>query len=101
MLILTRKLGESVTIGDDIKVTVLGIRGRQVKLGIIAPQKVMVHREEIYFRIQEENRVAVQVKREQVDKIAEMIQKQKLKEIQEGVDQNKNRKRKKPKNISK
>ena len=46
MLILTRKLGESITIGDNIKVTVLGIYGRQVRLGIEAPLKVVVHREE-------------------------------------------------------
>jgi len=58
MLILTRKLGESVTIGDDIKITILGVRGRQVRLGIIAPQKVTIHREEIYFKIQEENKRA-------------------------------------------
>ncbi len=58
MLILTRKLGESITIGDDIKVSVLGIRGRQVRLGIEAPTKVVVHREEIYVKIQAENRKA-------------------------------------------
>ena len=58
MLILTRKLGESITIGDSIKVSVLGIRGRQVRLGIDAPSDVVVHREEIYVKIQEENRKA-------------------------------------------
>jgi carbon storage regulator len=58
VLILTRKLGESITIGDDIKVSVLGIRGRQVRLGIEAPTKVVVHREEIYVKIQAENRKA-------------------------------------------
>lgn len=58
MLILTRKLGESITIGDSIKVSVLGIRGRQVRLGIEAPENVVVHREEIYVKIQAENRKA-------------------------------------------
>ena len=58
MLILTRKLGESITIGDRIRVSVLGIRGRQVRLGIDAPSDVVVHREEIYVKIQEENRKA-------------------------------------------
>lgn len=58
MLILTRKLGESITIGDDIRVSVLGIRGRQVRLGIDAPSNIVVHREEIYVKIQEENRKA-------------------------------------------
>ncbi len=58
MLILTRRLGESITIGDNIKVSVLGIHGRQVRLGIDAPPEVVVHREEIYVKIQEENRKA-------------------------------------------
>lgn len=58
MLILTRKLGESITIGDEIKVSVLGVHGRQVRLGIDAPMNVVVHREEVYVRIQEENRKA-------------------------------------------
>ena len=58
MLILTRRLGESITIGDKIKVSVLGIHGRQVRLGIEAPSEVIVHREEIYVKIQEENRKA-------------------------------------------
>lgn len=56
MLILTRRLGESITIGDNVKVTVLAIHGHQVKLGVVAPQKIMVHREEIYLKIQEENK---------------------------------------------
>ena len=51
MLILTRKVGESVLIGDDISITVLSVRGNQVKLGVQAPKEVSVHREEIYQRI--------------------------------------------------
>ncbi|RKX21109.1 MAG: carbon storage regulator [Candidatus Zixiibacteriota bacterium] len=58
MLILTRRLGESITIGDNIKVSVLGVSGRQVRLGIDAPSNVVVHREEVYVRIQEENKKA-------------------------------------------
>jgi carbon storage regulator len=73
MLILTRKLGESVTIGDDIKITILGVRGRQVRLGIIAPQKVTIHREEIYFRIQEENKRAILSPQEDVSRIAAIL----------------------------
>ena len=73
MLILTRKLGESVTIGDDIKITILGVRGRQIRLGIIAPQKITIHREEIYFRIQEENKQAVLSPLEDVSRIAAML----------------------------
>jgi carbon storage regulator len=58
LLILTRKLGESITIGDDIKVSILGVRGRQIRIGIEAPSHVVVHREEIYVKIQQENRKA-------------------------------------------
>ncbi len=60
MLILTRKVGESVLIGDDISITVLSVRGNQVKLGVQAPKEVSVHREEIYQRIK-------QMKDEQLD----------------------------------
>ena len=69
MLILTRKTGESITIGDNVKITVLGIHGRQVRLGIVAPQKVVVHREEIYVKIQEENRKGIQAKKENMTKL--------------------------------
>ncbi len=54
MLILTRRVGESLMIGDDVNVTVLGIRGNQVRIGVNAPKDVAVHREEIYDRIQKE-----------------------------------------------
>lgn len=54
MLILTRKVGESVLIGDDISITVLSVRGNQVKLGVQAPKEVSVHREEIYQQIKKQ-----------------------------------------------
>ncbi|MBT8102717.1 MAG: carbon storage regulator CsrA [Gammaproteobacteria bacterium] len=54
MLILTRRAGETVMIGSDITITVLGVKGNQVRLGINAPKDVAVHREEIYERIQSE-----------------------------------------------
>ena len=55
MLILTRKVGETVTIGDDIKVQVVDVKGRQVRLGITAPSEWSVHREEIFLRLQQQN----------------------------------------------
>lgn len=55
MLILTRRIGETIMVNDNIKVTVLAINGSQVKIGVQAPSDVSVHREEIYIRIQAEN----------------------------------------------
>ena len=54
MLILTRRVGETVTIGDEVTVTVLGVKGNQVRLGVQAPRTVAVHREEIHNRIKRE-----------------------------------------------
>ena len=56
MLILTRRAGESLIIGDYVKVTVLNIKGSQIRLGIEAPQDISVHREEVYQRIQKEEK---------------------------------------------
>lgn len=52
MLILTRRIGETVMIGDNISITVLGVKGNQIRLGIDAPRDVSVHREEVYHKVQ-------------------------------------------------
>jgi carbon storage regulator len=58
MLILTRRVGETVMIGNDVTVTVLGVKGNQVRVGVNAPKEVAVHREEIYERIKREEQAA-------------------------------------------
>ena len=72
MLILTRKTGEGLFIGDDIRVTILEIRGKQIRLGIEAPSAVVVLREEIYRRIQEENLQAAGARDIDVTEVAQL-----------------------------
>jgi carbon storage regulator len=59
MLILTRRVGETLNIGDNVQVTVLGVKGNQVRIGVNAPKEVPVHREEIYQRIQKEKEAGI------------------------------------------
>lgn len=66
MLVLTRKVHQSIVIGDGVEVVVLEVRGEQVRLGIKAPKNVMVHRKEIYDQILEENKGASEVRPEDV-----------------------------------
>lgn len=77
MLILTRKVGEAVAIGDDIQISVVEIKGTQVKLGIQAPKNIEVHREEIYQKIQEENRRAALVSKDVIAAAEDLVLKKK------------------------
>lgn len=70
MLILTRKIGETVAIGDEVKVQVVDVKGRQVRLGITAPSSLAVHREEVFQRIQEQNRQSVDPAPSDLDALA-------------------------------
>ena len=76
MLILTRKIGESITIGEQVKITVLGVFGRQVRLGVDAPPDVLVHREEVYVKIQEENREALKAKEDDLEKVILILERE-------------------------
>lgn len=60
MLILTRRLGESLFVGEDIKITVLSVQGKQVRLGLEVPSQTTVYREEVYLRVREQNRLALE-----------------------------------------
>lgn len=73
MLILARKVGEKVRIGDDIELTVVEVRGEVVRLGILAPRGIPVHREEIYTAIQAENRAAAKVSTGDLTALKEML----------------------------
>lgn len=73
MLILTRKVGEAIAIGDQITVRLLEIKGGQVKLGVMAPNHISVHREEVYLRIMEENRKAASETPTDLDSISRLL----------------------------
>ena len=74
MLILTRKLGECIRIGDDINITLLEIKGSHVKIGIEAPKNISIHRQEIYDRIREENLESSDVSAFDLSKAASLFQ---------------------------
>lgn len=73
MLVLTRKLGESIAIDDHIKIMVVQIKGKQVRLGIQAPKETKIHRQEVYEAIQTSNKEAAEVSPKSVSEVAAMI----------------------------
>jgi carbon storage regulator len=77
MLVLTRKLNESIMIGDAVEITVVEVKGEQVKLGIKAPKDVKVHRKEVYLAIQSENIDASKLAVDSVDRIGGIFRKKK------------------------
>lgn len=76
MLVLTRKLGESIAIDDHIKIVVVSIKGKQVRLGIDAPKETRIHRQEVYMAIQEQNHAASETSADDSQKVAKMLKKE-------------------------
>lgn len=75
MLVLTRRLKESIMIGDDIEISILSIEGDQIKLGISAPKNVDIHRKEIYLAIQQENSSATQTGASSIESLSNFFKK--------------------------
>ena len=73
MLVLTRKLGESIAIDDHIKITVVQIKGKQVRIGIQAPKDTKIHREEVYLAIQDQNKLAIAASSDNSRRVASML----------------------------
>ncbi|MCB9073240.1 MAG: carbon storage regulator CsrA [Bdellovibrionaceae bacterium] len=73
MLVLTRKIGESIAIDDHIKIRVVQIKGKQVRLGIEAPKDTKIHREEVYLSIQEQNKQSVSATSDKAQSVAKML----------------------------
>jgi carbon storage regulator len=73
LLVLTRKVGEKIQIGDDVSLLIMDIKGKQVRLGIEAPSNVKIHREEIFKKIKEENIKASNIELSEFDKIKKLL----------------------------
>jgi carbon storage regulator len=71
MLVLSRKTDESIMIGDNVEIKILSVDGEQVKLGIVAPKKVKIHRSEVFAAIQEQNKEALNVSKSLIDQISQ------------------------------
>ncbi|TVQ76252.1 MAG: carbon storage regulator [Bradymonadales bacterium] len=90
MLVLTRRLGESIWINDDIRIVIQNIRGNQVRVGIAAPREMVVHREEIYQKIHQENREAMSPEGS-VDSLGELFHQMKAEKREQKNDTEKGR----------
>jgi len=77
MLILTRRPGESIHLGDNIKITVLSVKGKQIKIGLDVPEDTPVYREELYRKVQEQNRMAAQSRDQDLFAVTQLWQKPK------------------------
>ena len=75
MLILTRRPGESLFLGDDIKIKILSVQGKQVKIGLEVPEDMTVYREEVYLKIQEQNRLAMEASQDDLLAAADLWRK--------------------------
>jgi len=75
LLVLTRKLGEKIQIGDDISIVIMEVKGKQVKLGIEAPSNIKIHREEVYQKIQDENIRASNIEITDLSELEKLIDK--------------------------
>jgi carbon storage regulator len=73
MLILTRRMGESIRIGDDITVLITGVDQNKVKIGITSPRHIPIYREELYLKIQQENKEAAGIEQGDLDEILELV----------------------------
>ena len=73
MLVLTRKLGESIAIDDHIKIRVVQIKGKQVRLGIEAPRDTKIHREEVYVSIKDQNKASTETSAEKVQQVTDLL----------------------------
>ena len=80
MLVLTRRLGESIWINDDIRIVIQSIRGNQVRVGIEAPKEMVVHREEIYQKIHQENKQAVSADSSEMKTVRDLFREMKVAE---------------------
>ncbi len=77
MLILTRRPGESIHLGDNIKITILSVKGKQIKIGLDVPEDMPVYREELYRKVQEQNRMAAQSRDQDLLAVTKLWQKSK------------------------